>query len=124
MHEHSLVRSLLGQVADIVSSHQAERVERIRVEIGPLSGVEPELVSLAFEQLVEETPCRGATLAIDTVPLICRCRDCDSEFQLPQFDFHCPDCSSRSIQVIQGDAFRLIDVTIGTLMEPQDDERT
>ncbi|MGE3315188.1 MAG: hydrogenase maturation nickel metallochaperone HypA [Planctomycetaceae bacterium] len=112
MHEYSLVRSLLNQVAEVMASHRACAVERVRVEIGPLSGVEPELVSLAFEQLVGETPCRGAVLTIERVPLSCCCRDCDAQFDLVGFDFRCPHCESRSVQVIRVDEFRLLDVTV------------
>lgn len=118
MHEFSLVRMLLAQVAEVMSSHRAESVERIRVEMGPLSGAEPELVSMAFDQLVEDSPCRGATLMIERVPLSCRCGGCDSEFDLIGCRFQCPYCNSCSVQVTRGDEFRLLDVTIHSEREP------
>ena len=51
MHEASLVESLLEQVQTLVSEHGGGDVEVVEVEIGPLSGVEPELVDLAFQRL-------------------------------------------------------------------------
>ena len=47
MHEESLVRSLLEQVRRLVREHAAETVERIEVEVGPLSGVELDLLRSA-----------------------------------------------------------------------------
>jgi hydrogenase nickel incorporation protein HypA/HybF len=114
MHEMSLVRSLLAQAAELVASHCGVAVERIRVEMGPLSGVEPVLVSLAFEQLVESTSCRGAQLVIDAVPLACRCRECQGEFEMHDFRFRCPECMSAAVHVIRGDEFRIVDITIRT----------
>lgn len=112
MHETSLVRSLLSQVANILHDYPGSRVESIRVEIGPLSGVEPLLVSSAFDRLVESTPSRGASLCIEHIDLAARCRDCDVEFVVDQFAFVCPDCASNRVTILRGDEFRLLDVTI------------
>ncbi len=112
MHEMSLVRSLLAQAADLMIGNGGSAVDRIRVEIGPLSGAEPELVQLAFDQLSAETLCRGAQLLIETVSLACHCVDCDADFVMQDFRFRCPKCASSSVRVVTGDEFRIIDVTI------------
>lgn len=114
MHEASLVRSLLHQVGNLLIAHNGESVETIRVEMGPLSGVERTLVEIAFAQQVSDTPCRGATLVIHEVPLSAVCRDCGHEFEIQRFRFTCPICESGQIQVTSGDEFRLLDVEIRT----------
>jgi hydrogenase nickel incorporation protein HypA/HybF len=112
MHETSLVRSLLTQVTTVLRGHPGSSVERIRVEIGPLSGVEPQLVASAFDRLVDETPCRGAALHIEYIDLAAQCRDCGLEFIVEKFHFVCPNCSSNGVAILRGDEFRLLDVTI------------
>jgi hydrogenase nickel incorporation protein HypA/HybF len=112
MHEASLVQSLLAQSARILEEHGGRSVESIRVEIGPLSGVEPLLVKSAFERMCDSTPCRGAILTIEEVPLSARCRRCRAEFEIEAFQFVCPSCEATSIQVMRGDEFRLLEVTI------------
>jgi hydrogenase nickel incorporation protein HypA/HybF len=112
MHEASLVQSLLAQSARILEEHGGRSVESIRVEIGPLSGVEPLLVRSAFERMCDSTPCRGAFLTIEEVPLSARCQRCCLEFEIEAFRFVCPSCKSTLIQVTRGDEFRLLDVTI------------
>lgn len=112
MHEMSLIRTLIRQVAQIAVENAADAVERVRVELGPLSGVEPVLVDLAWQQLSPETICRGAELIQDEIPLSCRCRACGQDFQVPDIRLECPECGSDAVQVTGGDEFRLLDVTI------------
>lgn len=114
MHEASLVRSLLRQVSDLLVAHDGESVESIRVEMGPLSGVERVLVEIAFTQQVNSTTCRGAKLLVEEVPLSAVCRDCGDQFDIDRFRFVCPACASSQVQVTGGEAFRLLDVDIRT----------
>lgn len=114
MHEASLVRSLLRQVSDLLVAHQGESVEVIRVEMGPLSGVERVLVEIAFTEQVDSTPCRGAKLEVTEVPLSAKCRECRAEFAIERFRFVCPECGSPHVQVTGGEEFRLLDVDLRT----------
>jgi len=114
MHEASLVRALLTQVGNLLVEHNGEAVEVVRVEMGPLSGVESALVEIAFQQQVGSTPCRGATLKIEEVPLAAVCRDCGDEFNIEHFRFKCIACGSNRVRITHGDEFRLLDVEIRT----------
>lgn len=114
MHEASLVRDLLQQVSQLMREHQGESVEAIRIEIGPLSGVERPLLEIAFAQQAPETACRGAQLQIETIALSAACRDCGEAFCVERFRFVCPACQSSRIQVTGGDEIRLLDVSIRT----------
>jgi hydrogenase nickel incorporation protein HypA/HybF len=108
MHEASLVKTLIEQVDRLASEHAAAAVDEVRVRIGPMSGVEPLLVSAAFERLAPA----GTRLVIDEVPLTARCRDCGESFELEQFRFRCPSCQSADVEVIEGDGFVLESITI------------
>lgn len=112
MHEMSLVRNLMSQVQAIVTDNHAESAEEILVEIGPLSGVETELVKSAFLQLVDECGQSNAKLTVHEIPLVVRCRDCDRESDLNDFVFRCHECNSGRVQVVRGDEFRLVSVTL------------
>ncbi|MBL6704609.1 MAG: hydrogenase maturation nickel metallochaperone HypA [Planctomycetaceae bacterium] len=114
MHEASLVRALLTQVGKLLTGHNGATVEVVRVEIGPLSGVEPTLVEIAFQQQVDATPCCGATLKIKEVPLTAVCRDCSNEFNIESFRFQCIACGSNQVRITHGDEFRLLDVELRT----------
>lgn len=112
MHEESLMRSLLRQVDELAQQHSAVAVEEIEVEIGPLSGVEPLLIEEAFQRLKESISWPGLELCIRQVGLDVQCNDCLRETQLPDFRFVCAHCASTSLQIIRGDAFRLLTVKL------------
>ena len=44
MHELSVCQALVRQLRDIAREQHAVRITRVIVQIGPLSGVEPELL--------------------------------------------------------------------------------
>ena len=123
MHEYSLIRSLLSQVTDILHQHDGEAVEVIRVEMGPLSGVERQLVEIAYDQQIEDTPCCGAELQIQEIPLTAVCRSCGVDFQVHRFRFACTDCGSDQVRVTGGDEFRLLDVQIRCSSESNPQEQ-
>lgn len=107
MHEASLVESLLEQVRSLVTENGGGEVDVVEVEIGPLSGVEPDLVDLAFQRLAPEFGFPAARLTIRWVPLRVRCGSCGGEESLADFRFRCPRCGASDLRVLQGDAFVL-----------------
>lgn len=112
MHERSLVQSLLTQVEQLCQQHDALSVETITVEIGPLSGVESELVRLAFDELVSEYFDNSPQLHIDTIRLRLRCRSCGRESSVDGVSLKCPECASVRVHIVRGDQIRLIDVAM------------
>ncbi|MBC7966678.1 MAG: hydrogenase maturation nickel metallochaperone HypA [Fuerstia sp.] len=112
MHEESLIRSLLRQVEELAQQHHAIAVEDIEVEVGPLSGVEPLLLQDAFERLRAQFLWPQADLSVLQVGLDVRCRNCGTESQLQDFRFMCHECGSTSLQIVRGDACRLLNVRI------------
>lgn len=112
MHERSLVRALLTQIERLVAKQGAGQVEEIRVQLGPLSNVDPILVESAFQALAPESAAAGARLVVEEVPLTGRCAVCRSEFEIVRFQFQCPQCRSQDIDVTAGDGFVLESITV------------
>ncbi len=68
MHELSLAQGLLSQLHDLAARHQARRIIRLRVEIGPLSGIVVDSFEFGFNCLSAESPLtKNAKLDI-TIP--------------------------------------------------------
>ncbi len=76
MHEYSIASALLDLVEEQARHHAAARVLAVRVGLGELAGVEPDLLRQAFELARERTVCAGASLEIRQVPARWVCRDC------------------------------------------------
>lgn len=112
MHEESLVRSLLNQVQQLAAANSASTVALVTVDIGLLSGVEPELFRLAFERLAAASLGAGCRLQLRCVPLSLFCLDCAAEFETEETEFLCAACSSPDVVVRGGDSVILDSVTL------------
>ena len=112
MHEASLARNLLRQVAALLRDAEGEAVETVFVEIGPLAGVEPALLASAFDEQVGTTTVAGARLVIDEAPLEAECGCCGAQVEIRDFSFHCSVCGSVDLRVTRGDAVMLKSVDV------------
>ncbi|MGE5757026.1 MAG: hydrogenase maturation nickel metallochaperone HypA [Planctomycetaceae bacterium] len=112
MHERSLVWSLLRQLEDLMREHEADRVVAVRVGVGQLAGVDPDLFQSAYEELVEQTPVRGAELRATAIAVELQCSDCGSRSELVGFRFLCPLCGSGRVVVLRGEGVILESVTL------------
>jgi hydrogenase nickel incorporation protein HypA/HybF len=112
MHERSLVRALLKQVQKVADENSGGRVLSILVRIGEFSGVEPELVASAYNQLVQETDFSDASLELEQTPLVAVCDQCGYNFRIEHFDFNCGRCGSLHLKLCGGEEMLLDSVTM------------
>lgn len=117
MHEYSLVQALLEQVEALRRERRLGPATAIRVGIGALAGVEPELFRLAYEAACDGLP-PAAALELTAIPLEAACRQCGHAFAVERFRFVCPACASPQVEVSRGDALILDSVTFAPGEEP------
>ncbi|EIJ43158.1 Zn finger protein HypA/HybF (possibly regulating hydrogenase expression) [Beggiatoa alba B18LD] len=114
MHELSICYSLLNQVEAIAQTHQARRVASITLQIGVLSGVEPELLRQAFSIAQAGTVAEQATLICQTLGVKVRCQQCQAESEVSINRLLCAHCGAWQTQVISGDEMLLASVELIT----------
>ncbi len=107
MHELSLCYSLLQQVDAVRREQRATRVTMIRVSLGPLAGVVPDLLSAAYEVAVAGTALDGAELVITALPVRVHCRSCDHVAEVPPQRLLCPRCGEWRTRVVSGEEMLL-----------------
>ncbi|WP_345972656.1 hydrogenase maturation nickel metallochaperone HypA [Sulfurimonas diazotrophicus] len=108
MHEYSVVQALLEQVEKHAAEHEAERVTKVIVKIGVMSGVEPHLLEIAFNTFKERTVCDGADFVMDIQPVTLTCRQCGSRSELEKVWYRCPACESLEVDVVDGEEMYLM----------------
>ena len=113
MHEQGMMRSLLQQVAQLCAAEGGKRVTHIEVEVGPLTGAEPQLLMSAFAQLQSGTPADEAELLIQETELIGHCSTCDHSVAIRNFCFRCPQCDN-GMELQRGDQFTLLSISVET----------
>jgi hydrogenase nickel incorporation protein HypA/HybF len=102
MHEVSLMTEALRMAVDAAKSAGASRVLKLQLRIGRLSGVVPEAMQFAFDLVCRDTMAAGARLEIETVPAVCRCATCRTEFECADFVNECPGCHNLSGELRRG----------------------
>lgn len=112
MHEYSLARALLRQVQEQLDAHRAISVKSIAVTVGEFSGIDADLLRMAFEDICHGTPVEGATLHVTPVALLARCPACKADFQVEHFRFVCPRCLASDVQIVRGEELLLESLTL------------
>ena len=104
MHELGIMESALTLVQRYAVEKRANRVERVVLRIGTLSGVDPESLRFAFDVVSRGTVAEGATLEIESVSAAVYCRACQKEFAGKDrgFIFTCPDCGDLCGEIRRG----------------------
>lgn len=108
MHEMAICQGLLSQVEQIAAERGAGRVESIVLSIGPLSGVEPELLSRAFEAARMGTVAQTAELEIERGAVLVECRVCGASGEATPNRLLCPSCGDWKVSLKQGDELLLL----------------
>jgi hydrogenase nickel incorporation protein HypA/HybF len=107
VHERTLVQSLLRQAEKISAENGSTLISEITVEIGPLAGVDIELVRIAFEEMAN-----SIRLNIVEVCLVLECRDCGEKMAQKSLIFRCSRCLSARVLVVSGDCFILRSIVL------------
>lgn len=103
MHELSIAQSILDIVRQHAGEQRAAAVRAVSVRVGPLSGVVPDSLSFCFGALVEGTAFGQAALAVESVPIRCRCRQCDACTDVYELTLCCPACGGTQVELTGGD---------------------
>ncbi len=107
MHELAVCQGLMSQVDQIAVREQAERVTLIRLRIGPLSGVEAQLLRDAFPIAAAGTVAEQAELQIEEQPVRVRCLSCGAESDARANRLICGQCGDYRTQLLSGDEMLL-----------------
>lgn len=115
MHELAVCQALIEQVERVARQNDAQRVVSIVITIGPLSGVEPQLLEHAYPLAAAGTLAEHASLVIETVPIRVRCRTCGAETEAAANRLVCGACGDWQVDVTGGEEMILKRVEVETV---------
>ena len=107
MHEVSLMEQTLEIALENARQQGANKINRLKMRIGEMSGVVPEALEFAFDVVTEGTIAAGAILEIEPVPVVAYCPNCQQEFHPPDLFYQCPNCQQLSSKIISGQEIEL-----------------
>lgn len=112
MHELAICQSLMDQVENIAMERNAQCVTSIIIAIGPLSGVEAQLLKNAYPIASAGTIAENAELIIETLPVRVKCTQCGSESDVLSNKLICKQCGDWRTTLISGDEMMLMSVEL------------
>lgn len=110
MHELAIAESLLEIVVEEAQRHALEKVCVVRLQIGVLAGVIPEALTFSFEMVSQNTIAAGATLEIETPPIVAHCANCNERFDVADRVFLCPHCGRPDLKLVSGRELSLVNI--------------
>lgn len=105
MHELSVTQGILDIVIDEAKKHNVQHVCSIKLMVGNLSGVMPQLIQDYFDLLTVGTVAEGAKLIVERVPAAIKCEKCGVESIIEKFRLKCPQCDSIEVKITAGKEF-------------------
>ena len=118
MHELAICQSLMDQVEAIALERNALSVTSIVIGIGPLSGVEAQLLQNAYPVASAGTIAEDAELVIQQLPIKVRCTQCDTESDALPNKLICKQCGDWRTTLVSGDELLLVSVELERVREP------
>ncbi len=128
MHELSITQSLFDLTLREAGRAGAQRVTRLEIRVGALTGIVPDSVRFYFEMLGKGSIAEGAELHFERVMPVARCRQCGAETPLKDSaedeqpfayawlqafsDTDCPACGAQDFALVGGHEFALVSIEV------------
>jgi hydrogenase nickel incorporation protein HypA/HybF len=102
MHEQSIVENLMTLALEHAQKGNANKILKINVVVGELSGAVDESMDLYFNFLRKGTIAEEGVIVYRHVPAEFCCRKCGKTFTAQNSDYRCPDCKEHDVDIIGG----------------------
>lgn len=104
MHEYSMMMDIVEAALKSIENFEVENVEKVFLDVGELTFLNPVQLQFSFKILVEENILKGAELVINEKKAEVECTSCgyrgplqnkpeENHFRIPQIS--CPKCNSK-----------------------------
>jgi len=112
VHELSVAQALVEQVEAVIHQNHGQSATLIRVRIGPLAGVVPDLLASAFPLAAAGSRLEHAELEFAHAPITVRCQTCGAETEATVNRLICGACGDYHTRLLSGDELLLAQVEL------------
>ncbi|CAM2927834.1 hydrogenase maturation nickel metallochaperone HypA [Legionella worsleiensis] len=107
MHELWLCKSILELITQEARELKCKQVKTIVLELGQLSAVDLDSLTLCFKVIAQGSVAQNAELRVIDVPGEAECYSCHAKVPVKQYYDDCPKCGSHSLGILQGEELRI-----------------
>ncbi len=110
MHELGILKEMIRIVEITVATQKLNKVAGIVLQVGELCGIHPDFLKEVYPIAAYKTSMEGASIEVQIIPANACCHDCKKVFNVVQQNGACPDCNSKSYEIISGKDFLLKEI--------------
>ncbi len=107
MHELSIASSIVNTVIQEVKTRNIKSVSKIGLKIGALTDIVPDSLQFGFAAITKNTELAQTKLLIEIIRVKGYCKKCQTNFEVMEFIFICPNCQSNDINMNQGNELEI-----------------
>lgn len=113
MHELGLVIEVVKQVEELAEQNDVEKVTKLTLEVGEVSGVVKEYFEDAFKWFTKKSEyMQECVLDYVTIEGISYCEDCKKTYPTVKFGKECPFCHSPRTYLVSGQEVKIKDIEV------------
>jgi hydrogenase nickel incorporation protein HypA/HybF len=112
MHELAVTESIIDICLKHAYRNHARKITKVNLVLGELTGIVDQCVTFYWEMLAKDTIASGAEICFRKIPVRARCRECNEEFGVQEFDLTCPRCGNLKSELISGREFQVESIEI------------
>jgi hydrogenase nickel incorporation protein HypA/HybF len=106
MHEFSICESLIelinSEFIKLSINNKNVRLKEVKLQIGSLRQIIPDYLIFAYKTLTNNSNLFGSQLKISVIPIEMSCNNCGYKGILLNKNYDCPECHSKSIELLNG----------------------
>lgn len=114
MHELSIAIEIISIAEEEAKRKKTVSIVKVELEIGKLSGVEPDALMFAMEEAVKSTQLETTQIVYHFVEPLAVCEECCNEFSTYDHFKVCPVCNSVQTNFIKGKELKIRSIELET----------
>ncbi len=112
MHELAICEGIMQVIEDQAIAQNFKEVKTVRLELGPMAGVELDALRFSYEVVTRGTIADSSKLEVIQLPVKAWCMPCAKPVEVKQRFEACPLCGSYQVQITGGDEMRIKDMEV------------
>jgi hydrogenase nickel incorporation protein HypA/HybF len=102
MHEFSVIKNIIDIIDDTIKEKGIAKVTRVKLLIGKMRQIVPEVMQFAFEEETKGTLIENAQLVMEFKSIIMKCNRCSDKFEVLDNLYFCEKCQCADLSIVQG----------------------
>lgn len=113
MHELGIVMQVIDQVEAVAEENQVTEVKKLRMEVGEVSSIVPELFTDCFQWAKKKTKhMKDTELELIVLEGISYCQSCKETYRTTAYGKECPHCGSHDTYLVTGNEVTIKDMEV------------